>query len=353
MKHIIIYILFFLISCNLHAKTTASKSSGSWDISSNWTNGIPNSNSDDITISSGDSINNTIASLVIGATAKLTIESNATLVVNDITFNNGSIVYIETGGKLIVLGNLTNKNNSNDISIDGYLTIIGTLSNGTNSDIFGNGNITASSYSGSCCIMGYPPSSLSGGTIIQDSILLPISLFKFEANYDKDKVHLYWLTASEVNNAYFTIEKSDNLTKWIITNKIAGAGNSNQLLEYNCIDDYDYLFDYYRLKQTDYDGKFTYSNTIYVKKENSNDLSILLDVVKLGSDVELIIDGVSGHMSIELINTYGQPYCQKSVDCIDNVHSCVVKCVKPAIPGTYFIVLKINDRTVTKKIIID
>ena len=72
-----------------------------------------------------------------------------------------------------------------------------------------------------------------------------------------NKVQLSWSTASEVNNDYFTIEKSRNARNWEKVAVIQGAGNSNEVLEYNILDDNPFEgLSYYRLSQTDYDGKF-------------------------------------------------------------------------------------------------
>jgi hypothetical protein len=106
----------------------------------------------------------------------------------------------------------------------------------------------------------------STGVIYNDplcftSLGLPIELLSFNATSQKSHVHLEWLTASEINNDYFTIERSKNAVNWEEIAIINGAGNSNQLLHYNLIDDQPYFnISYYHLKQTDFDGNYTYSD---------------------------------------------------------------------------------------------
>ena len=92
--------------------------------------------------------------------------------------------------------------------------------------------------------------------------VLPIKLISFDAKRNtNNEVNLKWITATETNNDYFTIERSSdgrNFEK-ILTQH--GAGNSNQPITYNATDRYPLSgTSYYRLKQTDYDGKFTYSD---------------------------------------------------------------------------------------------
>ncbi len=88
----------------------------------------------------------------------------------------------------------------------------------------------------------------------------PIELISFTAHPNDDKVDLNWKTVSEINNDYFTIEKSNNAQDWVFVLSMTGAGNSNAFLDYNAVDFSPYMgVSYYRLKQTDFDGKFTYS----------------------------------------------------------------------------------------------
>ncbi|RLD65290.1 MAG: hypothetical protein DRI84_07090 [Bacteroidetes bacterium] len=92
---------------------------------------------------------------------------------------------------------------------------------------------------------------------------LPIELIGFEVEVKNDKVHLIWQTASEENNDYFTIERSLDAEHFEEIGRVIGAGNSNTMQSYNYTDS-DVLLSqqlYYRLKQTDYDGQYTYSKT--------------------------------------------------------------------------------------------
>jgi hypothetical protein len=94
------------------------------------------------------------------------------------------------------------------------------------------------------------------------SSALPIELTYFKATPSQNKnVLLDWQTASEINNDYFTIERSKDGLEWKEVTQINGAGNSSQTLTYSTIDPNPFEeISFYRLKQTDYDGKFEYSN---------------------------------------------------------------------------------------------
>ncbi len=90
---------------------------------------------------------------------------------------------------------------------------------------------------------------------------LPITLLSFEAQPVIENVAITWTTATETNNDYFTVERSKDGLNFEAIIEIDGAGNSNEVLNYKVTDFSPYEgTSYYRLKQTDFDGKFAYSN---------------------------------------------------------------------------------------------
>lgn len=95
--------------------------------------------------------------------------------------------------------------------------------------------------------------------------VLPIELLSFTAREENSAVKLEWVTSSEHNNDYFTVEHSPDGISFSSVTEVKGAGDSKKTLQYSSADN-DIIAKtiYYRLKQTDYDGKFTYSKIIYV-----------------------------------------------------------------------------------------
>lgn len=101
--------------------------------------------------------------------------------------------------------------------------------------------------------------------------VLPIKLSYFKAINKGDVVELYWETYSEVNNDFFTIQRSKDGLVWSDISKQKGAGNSNINLSYNDIDYNPYEgVSYYRLKQTDFDGKVSFSKLQMVNITNAS-----------------------------------------------------------------------------------
>jgi len=95
---------------------------------------------------------------------------------------------------------------------------------------------------------------------------LPIELLYFNAEViNKELVKIYWGTASELNNDYFTVERSQNGFDWNTLEIINGAGNSSSRIDYTTKDLNPYFgISYYRLNQTDFDGEVSYSKTVSI-----------------------------------------------------------------------------------------
>ena len=99
----------------------------------------------------------------------------------------------------------------------------------------------------------------------ESATILPIELLSFDAKLDKAKVALSWTTLTETNNDFFTIEHSPNGKDFEMVTQVKGAGNTAEARSYQSIDRHPYKgISYYRLKQTDFDGSFSYSNIIAV-----------------------------------------------------------------------------------------
>ena len=95
---------------------------------------------------------------------------------------------------------------------------------------------------------------------------LPIELISFAASVVDKSVNTQWSTASETNNDYFNLERSSNGIDFEVVGFVKGSGNSTIQRDYFYNDRYPLKgISYYRLKQTDYDGQFTYSDIVPVK----------------------------------------------------------------------------------------
>lgn len=106
-------------------------------------------------------------------------------------------------------------------------------------------------------------------------VFLPIELINFEARAESDSLSLYWLTESEWDNDYFTLEKSTDGILFNDVQQIKGAGTTKQQSAYAVKDVLPHSTSYYRLKQTDYNKNAMYSHIIVVDAVSNSGRSYL------------------------------------------------------------------------------
>jgi hypothetical protein len=120
------------------------------------------------------------------------------------------------------------------------------------------------------------------------TMILPIELSEFNAKLIDGSVELNWITMSEKKNKYFSIERSSDANLWETIYVIAGQGTSLNKHNYKIYDSSPLSrTSYYRLKQTDNEGSFTYSDIVSVDNNISNvDKKIIKRVNIYGQELE-------------------------------------------------------------------
>jgi hypothetical protein len=122
--------------------------------------------------------------------------------------------------------------------------------------------IRADGYANDLCSYSYDP--VSG--------ILPIEISSFEGQPISNGYNrITWETATEINTDYFEIEKSDDGLNYRTVTSHEAAGNSSQKIDYFTYDKASEQLTYYRLKQFDLNGYFTYSNVISIQNNNFTD----------------------------------------------------------------------------------
>lgn len=104
---------------------------------------------------------------------------------------------------------------------------------------------------------GTPPTGCTSTTPSDGGIVLPIELLAFTARVNPSGVVLSWTTATEINNDYFTIERSNDLIMWEVLGFVGGSGTTSRAVSYSFADTQPLAgIGYYRMKQTDFDGQY-------------------------------------------------------------------------------------------------
>jgi hypothetical protein len=158
-------------------------------------------------------------------------------------------------------------------------------------------------------ILCYTKNGCSRQDTVDVSVCLPVELMYFKG-WKQDNTHmLTWATAVEKNNDYFIIERSENGTDFVSIGTVQGHGNSSIIQTYHF--DVNQLLNgtnYYRLKQVDYNGEFSYSQTIAIDNKqvgidifpNPNHGSFTIRFTADGESYKLDITDVLGRMVYSL-----------------------------------------------------
>ena len=186
------------------------------------------------------------------------------------------------------------------------------------------------------------------GSINSVNTPLPITLISFTASVVNGEVVLKWTTAAEINNDYFTIQRSKDVMGWENIQRVEGSGTSGNTKSYSTKDPSPFNgTSYYRLMQTDIDGKSTYSFVESVNLGNKNAEIIIYP--NPASDQIKIIFPASGQYEVALLNSNGQLMNHfVEVNGISTVLN-----VSGMKSGIYFIRISHNGISETRKILIN
>ncbi len=185
-------------------------------------------------------------------------------------------------------------------------------------------------------------SSTFGAT---NAVILPIELIEFNAELKNNSVEIYWITAVEINNDYFTIERSNDgvIFESLTTKK--GAGNCNYKINYSAVDNAPLSgISYYRLKQTDYDGSFSYSQIESVYTNVKEDFKIYPNPNESG--ILKISTGNSSNFEVKIIDAIGRIiYQEQSNNSLTELNLTQFE------KGVYMIFIIAENSNFTKKLI--
>ncbi len=188
---------------------------------------------------------------------------------------------------------------------------------------------------------------------------LPIELINFNVKPKDNIVDIKWSTAAEKNNDYFSLERSGDGKTFEVIEKVDGAGNSNTVLNYHTTDTRP-LPDksYYRLKQTDFNGDFTYSPVRVIDRNGKSNLqtetieikSVAPNPFNRQFSVTYNLEA-AGEVQLMLISMNGQIMFTEKIQADAGVNYYDYNEEKNIPIGNYIITLASGDKKTSKKII--
>jgi len=186
---------------------------------------------------------------------------------------------------------------------------------------------------------------------------LPIKLRSFSAVKDGERAtRLDWVSSSELNSDYFGIERSQDGSNWENIGQVLAAGNSDADIDYQYVDrklpnfrSGNNIF-YYRLRMTDLDGKFQYSDVRGVNFGKATESFLTIYPNPTTEIINIDLSGINmedGEVMLSVYDANGRNMINKNV--IGNGIELIEMNQYPA--GTYNVVVIQGDNIQQKKII--
>lgn len=185
------------------------------------------------------------------------------------------------------------------------------------------------------------------------SNVLPVELTNFDVQkLGDDQSLIFWQTVSELDNDYFAVERSADGLKFQEIGRVQGAGTTTETLNYEFVDKKPIQGNnYYRLRQVDLDGAFTYSEikALYFSDVPKFGISIFpnpatnLINIRLGDDIE------GDRVDVEMYNNVGQMVTSRRLSA-ESGGAIIQTSSYPS--GVYIVVAKSNGKVTKETIVI-
>lgn len=194
---------------------------------------------------------------------------------------------------------------------------------------------------------GDDPNQFFWNATTQVASPLYVDLLDFTAYEDNGNVQLEWSTVSEKDNDFFTIEKSKDGRSFSAIGTVQSAGDNTKQQDYYFVDHTPFAgINYYRLKNTSFDGKSDYSQTVSVLIEEkvATTISFFPNPVTTHLNVEISSNYSEKVLGLELFDVTGRLALSKTLDIADSFTHRVS--VQDLPKGTYFV--KVVGQTYTR-----
>ncbi|MCB0761744.1 MAG: T9SS type A sorting domain-containing protein [Flavobacteriales bacterium] len=188
-------------------------------------------------------------------------------------------------------------------------------------------------------------------TLVNSTNLLPISLLDFSAVPKFNEVECSWTTVSELNNDFFTVERSADNVHFDGIGIIDGAGTSLITNNYSFIDSDPLLgWSYYRLRDTDFNGESSLSETkaVYFRASHSIGISAYPNPCNEGFYVQFL-HASHGTCFFTLRDVHGNMVQQSNADLSKGSAFVDTKSIGS---GVYIMEVQINEQIESFKIIV-
>lgn len=201
-----------------------------------------------------------------------------------------------------------------------------------------------------------PLASTAAFTLTDNVNSLPVEFLSLNAERNGRDASINWTTASELNNKYFAVERSIDNQSFIALGKVAGAMNSTIVNNYMFIDrdaqSLNQTVIYYRLKQVDADGNYTYSNTVSVKFTDKLDRGVSIMPNPFENNFSVSFNSESNTpVSVRITNMNGQVISERNINTSFGSNTYTFDEASNLKSGIYFVTLMFNNEVSTYKVV--
>lgn len=184
---------------------------------------------------------------------------------------------------------------------------------------------------------------------------LPVSLLSFGAKANNNMVNVNWTTATEVNSKYFDIERTYDLSAdFQQVGTVKAGGNSTSKINYMYQDKSVNLSKtvYYRLKQVDVDGKYSYSPVAVVEPtlDGTGKVEVYPNPFNSGVEVSFVAAKTGEKATIQVVNIAGKTVHTELVNTVSGRNNTNIN-LGDLQSGVYFISIEVNGTTTNLKLV--
>jgi hypothetical protein len=183
---------------------------------------------------------------------------------------------------------------------------------------------------------------------------LPVDWFGFTGkSLSRYENYLSWITASEQNNDYFMVERSMDQKTFISIQKVKSQGNSNRTQSYSFVDALNTAATgnmYYRIKQVDMNGKFSYSKILTIRPYIQTAMDVTISNPFEGAPV-IYFNNIqkAANMSIVVTDITGKIVIKRSFQLTEGNNEIFVEDFGGVKNGMYFTNIQIDDNQLSTK----
>jgi hypothetical protein len=319
------FLFTVLVSASSFATTCTASANGDWKDASTWSCGSVPACGDTVVINSGVTVTVDKEQADYGSCGvSMVIEVYGTLQFKNgfkLRLDCGSVVNLYTGGIITSTGGGGSNNLIEICNNVVWKTSCGTL----------NGPLSMPAF---------------------DCDGLPVTLVSFTAKTSNHNCVLHWTTATELNNDYFSIEKSTDGKNFTEAGRMNGAGNSTSFKYYTFTDanPLSTRISYYRLRQVDYNGADAVSKTLPVSF-SGNDLEIVNTISDFeNSSIRVFVnDEFIEKLEYRITDMLGKTVASGSQNSVEGVNEIKVDASKLS-RGIYSVSIGNENNLLSKKI---